>query len=454
MNSTPLANNLTELWALLNFLEPTVFTTSQPFDDAFDLTLNKVDNTKLLQAHDLLKVMMLRRLKSKVEQKLPPKIETRVICPLSTTQIWWYKALLIKDIGILAGDGKGSKAMLNNLLMQLRKCCLHPFLFKGVEEDPDKTSLEDLIGNSGKLAVLDLLLQSLYKKGHRVILFSQFTQVLDILDDYCRLRGWKFCRFDGGTARARRNHIINNFNAKDSDKFIFLMSTRSGGMGINLQTADTCILFDSDWNPSPDIQAIGRTHRLGQTKTVHIYRLCTLGTVEQRMQERAEKKLYLDRMVTRDDAVAIDTDEEENTDKLLSTLRFGCNAVFGSAMKVQELPTQEEIEIITDRTRTEDYTNGKLVGNADMAVNSFDAEKKFVDTMEFGGIDFKKLRKEHQKKIKDIGEIQDIWRKRQRKNRIKMVNGEGSGYGCKAVPVLASVSRFLFALVEMPFNSR
>ena len=177
--------------------------------------------------------------------------------------------LFNRDLSLVA-NGNASKA-LSNLVMQLRKVCLHPFLFEGAEDNPDTTSLADLIGNSGKLAVLDLLLQSLYKKGHRVTLFSQFTTVLDILDDYCRLRGWKYCHFDGRTPRALRNHIINSFNAPDSDKFIFLMSTRSGGMGINLQTADTCILFDSDWNPQPDIQAIGRTHRLGQTKTVHIY---------------------------------------------------------------------------------------------------------------------------------------------------------------------------------------
>lgn len=249
LTGTPLANNLTELWALLNFLEPKVFPTSEPFDDAFDLANNTVDNQKLAQAHALLKVFMLRRLKATVEQKLPPKVETKVICPLSTAQIFWYKALLLKDLAALSKEGGAKKTVLSNLLMQLRKACLHPFLFPGVEDDPNATSLADLIGSSGKLAVLDLLLQSLYKKNHRVTLFSQFTRVLDILDDYCRLRGWKSCRLDGGTSRATRNHIINSFNAPGSDKFIFLMSTRSGGMGINLQTADTCILFDSDWNP-------------------------------------------------------------------------------------------------------------------------------------------------------------------------------------------------------------
>ena len=219
LTGTPLANNLTELWALLNFLEPKVFSSSERFDDAFDLTHNKIDNKKLDQAHKLLKVMMLRRLKATVEQNLPPKIETRVTCPLSNTQIWWYKALLVKDMSMVTG-GKGNKQVLNNLIMQLRKGCLHPFLFDGAEEDPDTTPLEDLIGQSGKLAVLDLLLQSLYKKGHRVTLFSQFTSVLDILDDYCRLRGWKYCRFDGVSNGIRMRSVPASLATSISHSFL------------------------------------------------------------------------------------------------------------------------------------------------------------------------------------------------------------------------------------------
>ena len=134
----------------------------------------------------------------------------------------------------------------------------------------DATTVQDLIAASGKLAVLDKLLRNLFQKGHRVVLFSQFTSVLDILDDYCNMRGWKYCRFDGSTPRARRNFTVNQFNAPDSEMFVFLMSTRAGGMGLNLQTADTCILFDSDWNPQPDLQAMARVHRIGQQKTVHV----------------------------------------------------------------------------------------------------------------------------------------------------------------------------------------
>jgi SWI/SNF-related matrix-associated actin-dependent regulator of chromatin subfamily A member 5 len=263
LTGTPLANNLEELWSLLNFLVPDVFTTSAPFAEAFDLTNNVVDKVKLEQANRVLKLFMIRRLKSEVEKLMPRKIETRITCPLSKTQIWWYKAILLKDINVLArsDDGEDTKVkakVLNNLIMQLRKCCNHPYLFPDAE-DVNSTTLEDLVGASGKLAVLDQLLCSLYKQGERVVVFSQFTSTLDILEDYCSMREWKHCRFDGSTARAKRNYLVKAFNAPDSNKFVFLMSTRSGGMGLNLQAgSSTVILFDSDWNPQPDLQAMAR----------------------------------------------------------------------------------------------------------------------------------------------------------------------------------------------------
>jgi SWI/SNF-related matrix-associated actin-dependent regulator of chromatin subfamily A member 5 len=243
LTGTPLQNNLVELWSLLNFLYPDVFVSSDPFAQAFDITLNIVHKETLTNAKQLLGLFMIRRLKDQVEKLMPKKVETKVLCPLSSTQVFWYKALLLKDISVLAkatdgeGNPTGAAKRLSNLIMQLRKCCLHPFLFEGAETNIDETSLEDLIAASGKLAVLDKLLLSLYQKGNRTVLFSQFTSVLDILEDYCVLRGWSYCRFDGSTARATRNYIVNNFNKPNSDKFIFLMSTRSGGMGLNLQTA-------------------------------------------------------------------------------------------------------------------------------------------------------------------------------------------------------------------------
>ena len=467
LTGTPLQNNLVELWSLLNFLYPDIFTTTQPFADAFDIVHNSVDKEKLVEAHALLDLFMIRRMKDEVEKLMPPKIETQVICPLSQTQVFWYKAILMKDLSLLArmtdkvqaqeaGNGQDKQAtpaatsQLNNLMMQLRKCCLHPFLFDGAELDIEAATLQDLIAASGKLATLDKLLRSLFQKGHRTVLFSQFTSVLDILDDYCRMRGWKYCRFDGSTPRARRNFIINQFNAPDSDQFVFLMSTRSGGMGLNLQTADTCILFDSDWNPQPDLQAMARVHRIGQKKTVHVYRLVSGGTIEERIVERAQKKLYLDKMVNRGSSDSEEKDKGMSGSELLKSIQFGCNAVFGDTSQ-NLLPTNEDIDIITDRKRTENDSAGKLKGGAAQTTDNFDAEFGLKETQTFGGVDFRSLREKQKKEegsnipssIRDVavhwakanGESTE---KRDRKSRLVMVKGNGSGYGSAYVPVLAS----------------
>lgn len=177
---------------------------------------------------------------------------TQILCPLSASQIYWYKGFLMKEVDTIVklqaaqdsdnGEMAGkSNLMLRNLVMQLRKVCLHPYLYDFAEGDIGSTSLEELIATSGKLAVLDKLLISLFENGNRTCIFSQFTSMLNILEDYCNMRGWRYVRFDGSTPRAQRNHIINQFNAPGSHDFIFLMSTRSGGLGINLQTADTCM---------------------------------------------------------------------------------------------------------------------------------------------------------------------------------------------------------------------
>jgi SWI/SNF-related matrix-associated actin-dependent regulator of chromatin subfamily A member 5 len=253
LTGTPLQNNMYELWSLLEFLYPEVFTTPEPFDSAFNISENHVDTEMLCKAQKVLDLFMLRRLKKQVEKLMPPKLETKVYCPLAQTQIFWYKAILMKDLQSLckydeaSGEiGQNSSKVLKNLFMQLRKASQHPFLFNGAEQNINATTVEELTGASGKLAVLDMLLRSLCVKGHRAILFSQFTMVLDILEDYCRMRGWKYARFDGSTSRAKRTYLVNQFNAPDSPFFLFLMSTKSGGMGLNLQSADTCILYDSD----------------------------------------------------------------------------------------------------------------------------------------------------------------------------------------------------------------
>ena len=184
-----------------------------------------------------------------------------------------------------SSSGGGDWRKLNSLLMQLRKCCNHPYLFSPGIQDEGVT-LEDIIEASGKLSVLDRILIKLKENGHRVVIFSQFTSMLDILANFLHLRGYQYARLDGSTNRVQRSIDIAAFNRPNSPVFAFLLSTRAGGLGVNLQTADTCVMFDSDWNPQVDMQAMARVHRIGQKKTVHIYRLVTAGTVEERMTQR------------------------------------------------------------------------------------------------------------------------------------------------------------------------
>jgi SWI/SNF-related matrix-associated actin-dependent regulator of chromatin subfamily A member 5 len=187
-----------------------------------------------------------------------------------------------------------------SLLAQLRKAANHPFLFPGIEKvSVDGLPSEDIVSVSGKMQVLDLLLRSLYEKGHRVVLFSQYTRTLDIISDYLDMRGYRHSRLDGSTNRVMREVKINLFNKPKSPIFIFCLSTRAGGEGLNLFTADTVILFDSDWNPQSDNQAMGRVHRIGQTRVVHVYRLVTAGSVEECIVQRAQRKLFLDTMINR-----------------------------------------------------------------------------------------------------------------------------------------------------------
>ena len=160
--------------------------------------------------------------------------------------------------------------------MQLRKVCNHPYLFPGIEAEDAPSMGEHLIETSGKLIILDRLLKKLYAEdNHKVLIFSQMTMVLDILEDYCNYRSYKYCRIDGSTDMNSRDLQIEMFMAQGSDKFIFLLSTRAGGLGINLTAADTVVIYDSDFNPQMDLQAMDRAHRIGQKNMVNVYRLIT-----------------------------------------------------------------------------------------------------------------------------------------------------------------------------------
>ena len=145
--------------------------------------------------------------------------------------------------------------------------------------------------------MLDKLLARCKERGNRVLIFSQMVRLLDIISEYLELRKYSHQRLDGGVKGDVRVQALDHFNAEGSTDFCFLLSTRAGGLGINLATADTVVIFDSDWNPQNDLQAMARAHRIGQKKTVNIYRLVTKNSVEEDIIERAKKKMILDHLV-------------------------------------------------------------------------------------------------------------------------------------------------------------
>ncbi|KAL6581881.1 ISWI chromatin-remodeling complex ATPase chr11 [Orobanche minor] len=389
ITGTPLQNNLHELWALLNFLLPEIFSSAETFDEWFQISGENDQQEVVQQLHKVLRPFLLRRLKSDVEKGLPPKKETILKVGMSQMQKQYYRALLQKDLEVVNAGGERKRLL--NIAMQLRKCCNHPYLFQGAEPGPPYTTGEHLIENAGKLVLLDKLLPKLKERDSRVLIFSQMTRLLDILEDYLMFRRYYYCRIDGNTGGDDRDASIEAFNKPGSEKFVFLLSTRAGGLGINLATADVVILYDSDWNPQVDLQAQDRAHRIGQKKEVQVFRFCTEYTIEEKVIERAYKKLALDALVIQQGRLA--EQKTVNKDELLQMVRFGAEMVFSSK---DSTITDEDIDRIIAKGEeataeldakmkkfTEDAIKFKMDDNADLY--DFDDDK---DENKF---DFKKI---------------------------------------------------------------
>ncbi|XP_053937187.1 chromodomain-helicase-DNA-binding protein 6 isoform X2 [Cuculus canorus] len=310
LTGTPLQNSVEELFSLLNFLEPQQFPSETAFLEEFG-DLKTEEQVKKLQS--ILKPMMLRRLKDDVEKNLAPKQETIIEVELTNIQKKYYRAILEKNFSFLSkGANQHNMPNLINTMMELRKCCNHPYLINGAEEkileDFRKThspeapdfQLQAMIQAAGKLVLIDKLLPKLIAGGHKVLVFSQMVRCLDILEDYLIQRRYTYERIDGRVRGNLRQAAIDRFCKPDSDRFVFLLCTRAGGLGINLTAADTCIIFDSDWNPQNDLQAQARCHRIGQSKAVKVYRLITRNSYEREMFDKASLKLGLDKAVLQD----------------------------------------------------------------------------------------------------------------------------------------------------------
>merc|ERR1719300_1167805 len=298
LTGTPLQNNLEELFYLLNFLTPGKFSDLSKFQQDFE-DIGKEEQVRLL--HELLGPHMLRRLKADVLKNMPSKSEFIVRTNLAPLQKKVYKNILTRNFEALNSKG-GAQVSLLNIMMELKKCANHPYLLPGPAEDapigPNGLfEVNAMIKACGKLTLLKKMLDQLKAEGHRVLIFSQMTKMLDLLEDFLDGINLRYERIDGGITGSMRQEAIDRFNKPNAEQFVFLLSTRAGGLGINLATADTVIIYDSDWNPHNDIQAFSRAHRIGQQNKVMIYRFVTRNTVEERVTQVAKKKMMLTHLV-------------------------------------------------------------------------------------------------------------------------------------------------------------
>ena len=381
ITGTPLQNNIKELAALCNFLMPGKFQIDQEID--FDTPDdNQEQYIKELQAK--VQPFILRRLKKDVEKSLPSKTERILRVELSDLQTEYYKNIITKNyLALNAGNtNKSSQISLLNVMSELKKASNHPYLFDGVEDrvlhnanlsHSRDNVLRGMIMSLGKMVLLEQLLTRLKKEGHRVLIFSQMVRMLDILGDYMSIKGYKFQRLDGGVPSSQRRISIDHFNADDSKDFAFLLSTRAGGLGINLMTADTVIIFDSDWNPQADLQAMARAHRIGQKNHVLVYRFVSKDTIEEEILERARKKMILEYAIISlgmmdPNAKKGSTKSEPSTSELSQILKFGAGNMFKANDNQKKL---EELNLDEVLNHAEDHVTAPDLGESNLGSEEF-----------------------------------------------------------------------------------
>lgn len=236
--------------------------------------------------------------------------------------------------------------------MQLRKCLCHPFLYSSAIEERSVTDAalhRNLVDASAKFQLLEIMLPKLKERGHRVLLFSQFLNQLDLVEDFLSGLKLRFGRLDGSISSLEKQKRIDAFNAADSDLFAFLLSTRAGGVGINLATADTVIIMDPDFNPHQDIQALSRAHRIGQKKKVLVFQLMTKNSAEEKIVQIGRKKMALDQALIE----SMGTEDDAGVD-LESILKHGAEALFNDDDQDDIHYDPASVDKLLDRTQVED----------------------------------------------------------------------------------------------------
>ncbi|MCJ1404768.1 hypothetical protein MMC11_007994 [Xylographa trunciseda] len=355
LTGTPLQNNQRELFNLLQFLDNTI--NAEALEEQYAV----ISKDNVAELHELLRPFFLRRTKAQVLKFLPPMAQIIVPVTASALQKELYKTILAKNPdllrSIIGGDRKASVKGLRNLLMQLRKCLCHPFVYNmEIEERTANVTVSHrrLVEASSKLQLLEIMLPKLHERGHRVLIFSQFLDMMTIVEDFLDGLGLLHQRLDGTIGSLEKQKRIDEFNAPDSSLFVFLLSTRAGGVGINLATADTVIILDPDFNPHQDIQAISRAHRIGQKKKVLIFQLMTRGTAEEKIMQIGKKKMALDHVLIEQ----MDADDADNND-LESVLRFGAEALFKDDSTQDIHYDSSSVDKLLDRSQIEDTKTGK-----------------------------------------------------------------------------------------------
>lgn len=356
MTGTPLQNNTKELFNLLQFCDQTK--NAEELEEKYG-TLSKENIPEL---HSLIKPFFLRRTKAQVLTFLPPIAQIIVPATMSVLQKKLYKSILAKNPQLIKAIfqrndetdqplKQNERHNLNNILMQLRKCLCHPFIYsKAIEERTDDPDIahRNLVDAAGKLQLLELMLPKLQARGHRVLIFSQFLENLDVMEDFLDGLGLPHRRLDGGMTSLEKQKMIDDYNAPNSPYFAFLLSTRSGGVGINLATADTVIIMDPDFNPHQDMQALSRAHRIGQKNKVLVFQLMVRGSAEEKIMQIGKKKMVLDH-------VLIDrmTAGEDDGQDLESILRHGARVLFDDDDSGDIIYTSESVDRLLDRSQAE-----------------------------------------------------------------------------------------------------
>ena len=384
LSGTPVQNNIRELYSLLSFIDDEAF----PFADSNEFCERYENESTSDELHDLLRPYLLRRTKNQVLVTLPPSEESILTCDMSFLQKKVYKACLVKDGSVI--ELESNKSVLQNTIMQLRKCSNHPYMFIGIEPEPFCIG-EHIVEASGKLQALDKILKYCKENQHRVLIFSQFTLTLDIIQDYAQYRNFSYERLDGSVRDEERYNSITNFC--ENEVFCFLLSTRAGGVGLNLTAADTIVFFDSDWNPQNDIQAAARAHRIGQTKPVKIIRLISKNTVDEYMLKKMETKLNLTKRVITEGSFSSLAIAANDTKTLSDMLMFGLSDLFEG---------DESSDDDLSRVLGETNAAGEWVFVADRSDNNSEIGGNVEDFYDFEGENYRKNNVRNKKAFQNI----------------------------------------------------